>query len=72
MGPSVLWSQCLGGWHAQGGAGLAHQDECVHMQICRLWRSSLQKQITCGFLILKRNWEDFRKEPSYHKQTPQL
>lgn len=64
MGPSVPWRQCLGGWHAQGGAGLAHQDECVHNILANLQAGGarhFQKQITCGFLNLKKKLGRFQE-----------
>lgn len=56
-GPPVLRGQHLGGQRVQGGAGLAHQNECVHDILANLQAGGarhFQEQITCGFLNLKK------------------
>ena len=56
-------SDLVGGMRG-GGAGLAHQDECVHDIFANLQAGGarhFQKQITCGFLNLKKKMGRFQE-----------
>lgn len=67
-------SALVGGMRRVGQGWLTRMSaSIISLQICRLAAlvTSRNRSLVV-FLILKRNWEDFRKEPSYHKQTPQL
>ena len=76
-GPWMGYQSCgastlVGGMFRVGQGWLTRMSaSMISLQICRLEAlvTSRNRSLVV-FLILKRNWEDFRKEPSYHKQTP--
>lgn len=65
-------SALVGGMRRVGQGWLTRMSaSMISLQICRLAAlvTSRNRSLVV-FLILKRKWEDFKKEPSYHKQMP--